>query len=273
MPQLSFSTLGCPDYSVDEIISLALSSRFDGVELRVVSGQMDLLSLPDFTTDVAATRRKFEDAGLDISCLDTSVLVASGGDAAFETQRELAKRMAGLAADLGAPVIRIFGGPEPEERDVAAVLPSIADGLSTVADDSHAVGVVAAIETHGTLSASSSLTRLLELGVSDHLAILWDVLHTYRHGEPLAESFAAVRSRLRHVHLKDAAGMEPTAKDFVLTGDGVVPVVAAIDLLDEAGYSDYVSFEWEKYWAPDIEDPEVAIPQFADHLREVYFSR
>jgi predicted xylose isomerase-like sugar epimerase len=44
-----------------------------------------------------------------------------------------------------------------------------------------------------------------------------------------------------------------------------------IETLAKAGYRGYYSFEWEKRWHPDIEEPEVAISQYAeiasDYLR------
>ena len=39
-------------------------------------------------------------------------------------------------------------------------------------------------------------------------------------------------------------------------------------MLAGAGYKGYYSFEWEKKWHPDIEEPEIAIPQYAKVMRE-----
>jgi len=32
-------------------------------------------------------------------------------------------------------------------------------------------------------------------------------------------------------------------------------------LLAEAGYQGFISVEWEKRWHPEIEEPEIALPQ------------
>jgi hypothetical protein len=40
--------------------------------------------------------------------------------------------------------------------------------------------------------------------------------------------------------------------------------VAALRRLD---YRGYVSFEFEKYWHPEIEGPEVSLPDFAAAMR------
>lgn len=38
----------------------------------------------------------------------------------------------------------------------------------------------------------------------------------------------------------------------------------AVNILKENDYSDFVSFEWEKLWFPEVEEPDVAFPQFLD---------
>jgi len=47
-----------------------------------------------------------------------------------------------------------------------------------------------------------------------------------------------------------------------------VPVREIVKVLAGAGYKGYYSFEWEKKWHPEIEEPEVAIPHYAKVMRE-----
>ena len=47
----------------------------------------------------------------------------------------------------------------------------------------------------------------------------------------------------------------------------------ALSVLRELNYNGYVSFEWEKYWHPEIEEPEVALPDFIRAIREVLGDR
>ena len=57
----------------------------------------------------------------------------------------------------------------------------------------------------------------------------------------------------------------PDGKDrkYVLTGHGDVPVRKQVEQLTRIGYKGYYSFEWEKAWHPEIEEPELAIADFA----------
>jgi sugar phosphate isomerase/epimerase len=72
---------------------------------------------------------------------------------------------------------------------------------------------------------------------------------------------------VRHTHLKDS---KPVGTDvrYVLTGSGTVPVQETVNILKRAGYKGYYCFEWEKGWHPEIEEPEVAFPQFAETMRK-----
>src|SRR3989441_1701203 len=72
-------------------------------------------------------------------------------------------------------------------------------------------------------------------------------------------------------HLKDsvAAGND---RRYVLTGTGDVPVKRQIAALVKIGYRGFFSFEWEKRWHPEIEEPERAIAHYAtvatEYLRD-----
>ena len=50
---------------------------------------------------------------------------------------------------------------------------------------------------------------------------------------------------------------------YVLTGNGNIPLREIIAVLVRGGYAGYYSFEWEKVWHPEIDEPEAAIPHFA----------
>jgi sugar phosphate isomerase/epimerase len=102
----------------------------------------------------------------------------------------------------------------------------------------------------------------------DSVALLWDAHHTFVAGkEPPAKTFEALKPYIRHTHLKDS---KPEGKEvrYVLTGQGTVPVRETVNILAKSGYNGFYCFEWEKGWHPEIEEPEVAFPQFVERMRE-----
>ena len=78
MIKLGFSTIACPSYDVDQIIALAKASKLEGIEIRFLRGTVDLTSLDELSPRrIAETRRRFEDAGLKVVVIGTSVRMNS----------------------------------------------------------------------------------------------------------------------------------------------------------------------------------------------------
>jgi sugar phosphate isomerase/epimerase len=262
MFKIGFSTLGCPSYTVEQVAAMARDHRFDGVEIRFIRGEVELAALEEFDSGrIAETRKVFDDAGVQVNCIDTSVRFSSADAAERTTQREVAKINCEIANGLGAPYIRVFGGSLPTGTDFETGVRPIAEGLGEVAEASASAGVTTLLETHDDFCTSDRVGQLLE-HTSDRLQVLWDFLHTYRNGESAEHTWAALGPRIRQVHVKDAATADADGFDLVLTGQGVVPLRSVFDLLQREGFDGYVDFEWEKAWHPEIAEPEVAIPQF-----------
>ena len=268
MISYGFSTLGCPKYSVDEVIAIANANGFTGVEIRFIRGTVDIASLPEFSPQgIADTRRKFEDAGVAVVGIGTSLKMVSLDADQRGQQMEAARVNTAIAIGLGAKYLRVFGGPLPADQDRERTLDAIATGLGAIGELSAKSGVTVLLETHDDFSRSASILDLYHRGMSDTVEVLWDTLHTYRHGESAAETWSQLGSRIRLVHVKDATVATPESFDFALTGEGRVPIGSFIDLLEAKGYDGYVNFEWEKGWHPEIAEPEVAFPHFMQWVR------
>ena len=76
--KFSFSTLGCPNYSFDEIIELLKRVGYTGVEMRIYKNTGDLRTLDEFRPqNLGAVRRKFHAAGLEITCVSSDARFAT----------------------------------------------------------------------------------------------------------------------------------------------------------------------------------------------------
>jgi sugar phosphate isomerase/epimerase len=265
--KLGFSTLGCPSYDIDQVIALAKNNDFSGVEIRFIRGEVDLPKLEEFSpATIGKTRRRFEDSGIQVVCIDTSVRMNSLDEGERRKQLESSRVLCAIAEGLRARYLRVFGGPIPEQQDREATLNAIVQGLSKVADETSARGVTTLLETHDHFSTSHSILDLFSRGASGNLGMLWDTLHTYRHGESGAHTWAQLGQRIKHVHVKDSAKSSPQGFALVLTGEGTAPIPSFLEVLKTANYNGYVHFEWEKAWHPEIAEPEVAIPHFARYM-------
>jgi sugar phosphate isomerase/epimerase len=264
MISFGFSTIGCPDYDIDQVIGIAKQNGYTGVEIRFIRGTVDLASLEEFSPGrIGETRRRFEDAGIDVVGINTGVRMASLEGAVRSKQMEAARANLDIAEALGAKYLRVFGGPLPSEQDPERTRDAIAAGLGEIAEATSARGVTTLIETHDAFCLSSSILDLYKRGASEKLGVLWDTLHTYRHGESGEETWSQLGDRIKLVHVKDSVKATPAGFDFALTGEGTVPVMSFVDLLEQKGFDGYVNFEWEKGWHREIPEPEVALPHFA----------
>jgi len=143
----------------------------------------------------------------------------------------------------------------------------VIEGLRTLGEHAKGSGVTVLLETHGDYTDSPTVVELMKGAAMDTVALVWDAHHTFVAGkEQPAATFAALKPWVRHTHLKDS---KPDEKDvrYVLTGTGTVPVREQVRLLKASGYKGYYGFEWEKGWHPEIEEPEVAFPQFVETIR------
>jgi sugar phosphate isomerase/epimerase len=261
--KLAFSTLGCPDWELEKIAQAARLYGYQAVELRAIGGELDLLKRPEFQTGaIDSTRRWLADESLRICCVDTSCTFDAPDADERAKQIEVALRHAELAGALGASLIRIFpdkiqaGATRAETRDnIAACLRAVAQRAPD--------GVRIGLETHGDFARGQAASEIMRLADHPKVVLIWDVANSLAAGDSIAEAAGEVAPYLAHVHLRDARAV--TGQEHwlpVLTGRGRVAFEDAVNALRDLKYDGYVSFEWEKYWHPEIEEPEVALPDF-----------
>jgi sugar phosphate isomerase/epimerase len=260
---IAFSTLAFPDATLENATSLGRSWGYAGVELRLIDGRLIDSSTP--AAERVRVKQTIAAARLPIVSVDSSILL-SADDAGSEVHRFLE-----LANDWESPLIRVYGGPLPEEPKARrAQIEAAAGVLQGAVPLAERLGVAVAIETHDSFSASSVVAELLAMVDSKWVGALWDTHHPHRMGERPSEVYRNIGHRVLHVQVKDArrSAAHKGGWQLVPMGEGEVPVREIIGLLAAGGYKGYISVEWEKYWHPDIEEPEIALPQHLKVLEE-----
>ncbi len=269
--RVSFSTLACPDWTMPQIIAIAVGEGYDGIELRFVQGEDSLWKLPVFSgKELASTKRALGDRALTISCLDTSCRFHSPD--ATERGRWITEgeRMADLAAELGAPGLRVFGDTIQPGADRASTQNWIAESIRELAEITAARGVEVWIENHGDFAAAGETAAILLQAASPKAGVVWDPANSFAATqEQPAHGAARLRVAIRHVHIKDLRRDRDGWK-HVLTGEGDFPLLDLKGALDRLGYDRFLSFEWEKKWHPEIADADIALPHFARWFRKNY---
>ena len=265
---ISFSTLGCPKWPWTRILEQASSLGYAAIEVRGIEGEMDLTKRREFIgTQTAQTLKDLAALNLKISDLGASSRMHEADPKVRTAQLDEGRRFIDLANRLGVPYIRVFGDKVPAGEMRAAAIARVIEGLRTLGEHAKDSGVSVIIESHGDFTDSPSLLEILKGAALPTVALLWDAHHTcVASKEDPAATFKVLGSYVRHTHLKDSRP-EGTGVRYVLTGSGTVPVRDTVAVLAKGGYRGYYGFEWEKAWHPEIEDPEIAFPHYAEFMR------
>jgi sugar phosphate isomerase/epimerase len=258
--RIAFSTLAFPDAPLSSAVSLGRRWGYAGVELRLIDGELIDPSMP--AADRDRVKRTVTAAGLPVVAVDSSIRLTD------DDPGPQLRRFLELASDWESPLVRVFGGAlAPADPARRGQLRAAARVLEASVPLAKRLGVAIGVETHDDFSASSTVAELLALADPDSVGAVWDSHHPHRMGERPPEVYANLGGRILLAQVKDArrnpAGQGGGGDDWqlVLLGEGEVPVRQMLGLLAAGGYPHWISVEWEKRWHPEIEEPEVALPQ------------
>jgi len=258
-PRLAFSTLAFPGTTLATAASLGSQYGYQGIELRLIDGELIDPSMPAAAR--AAVRQTVAAAGLPVVAVDSSIRL-TGEDPGPELSSFLE-----LASDWECPLVRVFGGSLSDEAEARrGQMANAARVLEASIPLASRLGVAIGVETHDSFSAASTVAELLAAVDSPWAGAVWDSHHPHRMGESPADVYQALGQRILLAQVKDARRAAGSADDWQLTllGEGEVPVREMLGLLIAGGYQGWISVEWEKRWHPEIEEPDVALPQ---HLK------
>ena len=270
--KIAFMTLGCPNWNLNTLCQRGREFGFDGVDFRGYLDEIDITKLPMFTSQAAETRKRLNDAGLEVSGISSSISLCRAD--AYTKNLEEARRTIEVAQQLGSTNVRVFGGGDLKKSTHAELAKVGLDCMRAILELDGAAGMHWLFETHDNWIKASDCKLLLNN--IDNLAFgaLWDMGHTARvGGETPEESYAAIGPRIGYTHVKDAV-YDPNdewAMDdgwhYVLPGEGQLPLAEAIRVLQAHGYDGWILFEQEKRWHPNLAEPEVAFPAFVKWVR------
>ncbi|MDE3197742.1 MAG: sugar phosphate isomerase/epimerase [Acidobacteriota bacterium] len=260
----SFSTLGCPDWTVSKCLSEAQRMGFDGVELRFISDSDALWDLPELTSSaLPATRREVANRGLAISAVGVRAHFHFTDKAKRGQQLDEAKKDIDIAAALGCPGARIWGDKVQPGGDRESTMKWISEALWTLSEYGRPMKVNMRLESHGDFTRSTDVLAILRECGCHGAAANWDPANAIVGcGEQPAVGAQNLGAYIEHVHFKDEKVLGGGKRDITLLGHGDIPLHEIISSLKKLNYKGYVSLEWEKRYFANAPGPEVAFPDF-----------
>jgi len=289
-------TMGMPDKSVFEAIEFCASLGLEGVEIRcAANGHLDPETVDPFR--VARIAEAAHRSGVAIACLTPYYKDYATPEAAEATLAGLHKTCR-IAEDLDCRLVRATGGVwneamgGPEARTTRAALwERTAVGLQQAADIAIQHGVKLALENHsGTLTQTAEDTVAMVRQVDrPNFGILMDHYWVVAAACPGSAGFQPAPERSRqdagapaalldavrlqapyvlHCHVKNIVWVDDKPQANFLD-EGAIDWLAVLRILKEHGYDGYLSDEYEKFWRPELPEPEEGMARNARFLREL----
>ena len=259
--KIGFSTIGCPDWDLDKIISQAQAMGYQAVEFRGLQGEMHLPAVAAVARDPAALAARFAEAKLDIACLATGNCFHWQDKKKVAEHKGQVREFIELAAELKCPYVRVFGDEVPRYEQKQAALLRVAEALRDLAPVAAAHGVTLVLENHGDFAASRDIWYILDS--VDHPAVqcCWHPCHAKAAGDRISLSLPRVGRLIALVHLVDGRFNDAGALEgYALPGDGNAEIEKFLLLLRGLTYDGYLIFDWPKLWITGLADPEKTFP-------------
>lgn len=248
---MSFS---CSELSFEQMLDLAVRLGYDGIEPRIAANHahgVEIAASPAIRRD---TRRQAADAGVEICCIASSCRFAT--PALSEEHMPDAMAAIDLAGDVGAPMLRVFGGRLESRKDRPDAIEHFAGCLGRLADQAERRQVTVCVETHDAWCEPDDVAAVMQRVDHPAIAVNWDIMHpVLTAGRTIEEAFETLRPWIRHVHVHDGVKDENGKLILEPIGDGDVDHRRALELLHGSGYDGHISGEWIEWESADVHLP------------------
>jgi sugar phosphate isomerase/epimerase len=237
------------DMELPELLEIVQWSGLDGVEFRAELGHRHGVELERTAEERQAIGDRCRAAGVAIACLATGCKFEDPQAERRQEDVDRAKRYVDLAADIGAPRIRVFGNAFPEGSDRGEVVANVGAALRDIAGHAATRDVDVCLEMHGDFYWWEYTLRAVELANHPRVGIVHNCDPREMSYGPISGFYEPLKQHVRHVHLHDL--------------ENGYPYAALIGMLKRDGYTGFLSLEAEA--SPE---PRRIIATYALLLRE-----
>lgn len=262
--KLGFMTFIEPTWTLEEHMAAAQRHGYTGIEPRCEADHGHGIEIETGADGRSEIRSKIGEEGLEFCCIATSRKFVDADEKERQASVDKTKRYVELAADVGAPYVRVFGGSMPGGIAPQGVVQYAADALREVGEFAADYPVIVAVETHDDWCNTYHMAELIRRVDHAKIQVNWDYHHPMRHFEPVEESYARLRQWIVHTHMHDVKLTEGGMKAEVCAlGEGYVPQKKVMELLDRDGYTGYFSLE-----LIGLGKPDELLAQYAEKCNE-----
>jgi sugar phosphate isomerase/epimerase len=273
----AFSTVACPDWTLDRIIPVAGELGYMGVEMRSFGADSRAaarsLACEPCLTGAEKIRELCDEHGVEPACIATSIRYDAPvfppvigrviGD--FERPVRDTKAAVQLASSIGCPAVRVFGfelGHESRSNGVRRIM----QRLDLAARTARHTGVLLLIENGGSFPTSADLMELIDRLASPFVAAAYSPAVASMAGEDPREGVRTLGPLLASVKLRDMAGGKPAPLGEGEAGFGDGGAEGFVRMLAERGYKGWAVYEHDRLWWPELGDPTEPLRDAAEKI-------
>lgn len=192
------------DMDVDELIAFCVATGLEGVELRTTHRHGVEVSLSG--TERELVKQKFLDSPVSIAGLGSTFEFHAKDPAEIKTNVEGAKEYAKLAADVGAPGIKVRPNGLHDDEPVEQTCERIGKAWGEVAAFAADLGIEVRMEVHGGKGSAlpANVRKMLDAANHPNAKVCWNSNKSDQdENGDIQASFDLLRHAIGEVHITD----------------------------------------------------------------------
>ena len=265
--KIAFSTLACPEWTLEQVAERAASMGYLGVDMRSFLSVQERMPNDPMSHEPEAIDSIFDNAGVIPLCLSTGVKFDKPIEPPLlgrifvneEAGVGEAKQFVDLADRAGVKFVRVYGCHLPAAEPKTWSTRRVTERLTLASQTCRNTDVRLLIENAGSFARAADLLELIERVDSQWLGASYNMLAAVNGGECPVDGVRVLRDHLKVVRISDT----DDDGNPVMLGKGCFPIAKLIETLAEIDYDGWIVYEYPKLWQPDLDTDTDAVLQHA----------
>ncbi|MEO0482950.1 MAG: sugar phosphate isomerase/epimerase [Planctomycetota bacterium] len=267
--RLAWSTLACPDWTLDAVAAFTSRSGFDAAELRTFGPGDGQLACEPFLTGPSKLAEVFASEGAAVAGLATSARFDDPiwppivGRVFTDLERGVreTQRAIDLADDIGAGYVRVFGFEVPAHETRRRAIKRLGDLIARAVDRADKRGVRVVVENGGDFREAEALEALLDRADHPLVRACYHAAVGAQAGDNIASAMRRLGSKLDIVRLTDTRGDRPCA-----LGEGESSARETVEAAQAVGFDGTLVYEYPAMWFEARGDVEPVLSSAAETI-------
>jgi len=269
----AFSTLACPDWTLEAAVNAADEMGYQGVEMRSFTNPCERMVNDPLSLEPERVAHLFDQTGVAPVGLATGVVYDTPIEPPVigrvflneEAGVDETKSFVDFADRVGVHTVRVFGAHLPAAEPKTWSMRRIVERLSLASQTCRNTDVRLLIENSDSFARASDLMGLIERVDSPNLEASYNIQAAVNAGECPIEGVSVLGDALKIVRIGDV----DDDGNPVLLGQGRFPLAKLFETLAGMDYRGWIVYEYPKHWCPELSgDARSVLGHAADSMFE-----